>query len=111
MFLRKIIPGTADKSYGIQVARLAGLPPQVLARANEILLNLENGEFDEVGVPKISHSPDRPSPPGNQQLTLFNDPSTPLVQKLQEIEPDILSPRQALDTLYELIKIFRGDKS
>ena len=111
LFLRKIIPGTADKSYGIQVARLAGLPPQVLARANEILLNLENGEFDELGLPKISHSQDRPSPTGTQQLSLFNDPSTPLVRKLQEIEPDSLSPRQALDTLYELIKIFRGDKS
>jgi len=60
LFLRKIVPGTADKSYGIQVARLAGLPPQVLERANEILLNLENGEFDEVGFPKISHSQDQP---------------------------------------------------
>ena len=111
LFLRKIVPGTADKSYGIQVARLAGLPPQVLERAKEILLNLENGEFDEVGLPKISHSQDQPISSGTQQLTLFNDLSTPLIKKLKEIDPDGLSPRQALDQLFELIKIFRGTKS
>jgi DNA mismatch repair protein MutS len=108
LFLRKIIPGTADKSYGIQVARLAGLPPEVLERANEILMNLENGEFDEVGLPKISRSENDPHDPGAQQLTLFSDLSSSLVQKLKEIDPDSLSPRDALDQLYELIKIFRG---
>lgn len=111
IFLRKIVPGTADKSYGIQVARLAGLPPEVLKRANEVLFNLENGEFDEVGLPKISHSPDQPSPSGPQQLSMFTDSSSPLVQKLKEIDPDNLAPRQALDKLYELIKIFREFKS
>ena len=54
IFLRKIIPGGADKSYGIQVARLAGLPPTVLARAQEILRNLEDDEFDGQGQPKLS---------------------------------------------------------
>lgn len=56
IFLRKILPGGVDKSYGIQVARLAGLPKQVLDRAHEILFNLEQSEFDEVGIPKISHT-------------------------------------------------------
>jgi DNA mismatch repair protein MutS len=111
LFLRKIIPGTADKSYGIQVARLAGLPPEVLERANEILMNLENGEFDEVGLPKISRTENDPKPTGTQQLTLFNDLSSPIVQKLKEIDPDSLAPREALNQLYELIKIFRGNKS
>ncbi|MGV7220196.1 MAG: DNA mismatch repair protein MutS [Nitrospinales bacterium] len=110
LFLRKIIPGTADKSYGIQVARLAGLPSEVLERANEILMNLENGEFDEVGLPKISHSENDPNTSATQQLTLFNDLSSPIVQKLKEIDPDSMSPRDALDQLYELIKIFRGKK-
>jgi len=54
VFLRKIIAGAADKSYGIQVARLAGLPPAVVDRAKEILLNLEEGEFAEAGQPKIA---------------------------------------------------------
>ncbi|SVC87936.1 uncharacterized protein METZ01_LOCUS340790, partial [marine metagenome] len=54
IFLRKIVLGGTDKSYGIQVARLAGLPDKVLHRAREVLFNLEKSEFDEVGVPKIS---------------------------------------------------------
>lgn len=53
-FLRKIVPGAADKSYGIQVARLAGLPEEVILRAREILGNLEEGEFGESGQPKLA---------------------------------------------------------
>ena len=53
-FLRKIVPGAADQSYGIQVARLAGLPDDVIARAREILGNLEEGEFGEQGQPKLA---------------------------------------------------------
>jgi DNA mismatch repair protein MutS len=54
VFLRKIVPGGADKSYGIQVARLAGMPPGVVGRAREILANLEEGELAETGQPKIA---------------------------------------------------------
>ena len=54
VFLRKIVPGAADKSYGIQVARLAGLPGEVIDRAKEILANLEEGEFSEAGQPKLA---------------------------------------------------------
>jgi DNA mismatch repair protein MutS len=54
VFLRKIVPGGADKSYGIQVARLAGMPAGVVARAKEILANLEEGELGETGQPKIA---------------------------------------------------------
>jgi len=54
VFLRKIVPGGSDKSYGIQVARLAGLPEPVVERAREILSNLEEGEFGESGQPKIA---------------------------------------------------------
>jgi DNA mismatch repair protein MutS len=53
-FLRKIVPGAADKSYGIQVARLAGMPSEVIDRAKEILANLEEGEFGEAGQPKLA---------------------------------------------------------
>ena len=56
IFLRKILEGSADRSYGIQVARLAGLPIDVIERAKEILSNLESGELNEVGEPKIAHS-------------------------------------------------------
>jgi DNA mismatch repair protein MutS len=71
VFLRKIVPGPADQSYGIQVARLAGMPPEVLERAGEILANLEEGEFADGGQPKIARRrPRRPRDDG-MQLSLF----------------------------------------
>jgi DNA mismatch repair protein MutS len=54
IFLRKLVEGAASRSYGIEVARLAGLPPEVLARARELLANLEAGEFDETGRPRLA---------------------------------------------------------
>jgi DNA mismatch repair protein MutS len=51
IFLRRVVEGGADKSYGIQVARLAGLPPAVIQRAREVLANLEQAEFNELGEP------------------------------------------------------------
>jgi DNA mismatch repair protein MutS len=56
VFLRKIVPGGTDKSYGIQVARLAGLPPPVLNRAREILRQLEEGHLDDTGQPKLARA-------------------------------------------------------
>ncbi|MBI4383816.1 MAG: DNA mismatch repair protein MutS, partial [Nitrospinae bacterium] len=107
VFLRKIVPGGADKSYGIQVARLAGLPEQVLKRAREVLLNLENSEFDEVGTPRIGHSQETPEAAVPQQLNLFNETERSLVRKLKEAHPDELSPRQALDLIFELTQLIR----
>jgi len=71
LFLRRIAPGTADKSYGIHVARLAGMPDEVINRSNEILANLEEGEL-EAGLPKLAKPPSKKKnqPPTNQ-LTLF----------------------------------------
>ncbi|MBP7276034.1 MAG: DNA mismatch repair protein MutS [Kiritimatiellae bacterium] len=76
VFLRKVAPGAADKSYGIQVARLAGLPPAVLDRAREILENLEEGELGEAGQPKLARRRPRRSGASaagddGRQLTLF----------------------------------------
>ena len=107
IFLRKILPGPADKSYGIQVARLAGLPKQVLARAREVLSNLEKSEFDEIGRPKISLSENDLGENKLQQLNLFGNSENPLVQKLEEIKPDEITPRQAMDLMYELTQLFR----
>jgi len=72
VFLRKIVPGAADKSYCIQVARLAGLPGEVIARAKEILGNLEEQELSEIGQPKLAqHRPRKPKPGAGDQLSLF----------------------------------------
>jgi len=70
-FLRKIVPGAADKSYGIQVARLAGLPDEVIERANDILNNLEEGEFGDSGQPKIAKKRPHKLKANIAQLDLF----------------------------------------
>ena len=70
VFLRKIAAGAADKSYGIQVGRLAGLPPRVIQRAKEILSNLEDGEFEQEGQPKIAKKR-KASAKADDQLDLF----------------------------------------
>jgi DNA mismatch repair protein MutS len=73
IFLRKILPGRADQSYGIQVARLAGLPDSIITRAKEILENLEKSELNAAGQPTMAKSPrKRLTPePDDAQLALF----------------------------------------
>ncbi len=109
IFLHKIGPGGADRSYGIQVARLAGLPDAVLKRAREILSNHESTEYDAAGFPIRGHSENETQTP--QQMGLFQETASPLVTKIRDLEPDSLTPRQALDTLYELVKLVRKDPS
>ena len=101
IFLRKIVPGGASHSYGIQVARLAGLPIEVIERAREILLNLEKGEYGEGGMPRIARkrgAPPKPSP----QLSLFDDRNDAVVHRLKDIEISLLTPLEALNILDEL---------
>ncbi len=109
IFLRKIIPGGTDKSYGIQVARLAGLPKKVLERAHEVLFNLEQSEFDEVGVPKISRSENHENKHSSGQLGLFPNQENPLIQKIKETDPNQLSPREALEVLFELTQLLKDN--
>ena len=71
IFLRKIVEGASDKSYGIQVARLAGMPQQVIERSKEILSNLEEGEFAESGQPKIAKRRTKSDKTPESQLDLF----------------------------------------
>ncbi|MCL1910035.1 MAG: DNA mismatch repair protein MutS, partial [Kiritimatiellaeota bacterium] len=75
-FLRRIVEGPADKSYGIAVARLAGMPAPVIARAKEVLENLEANEYDTTGAPSIAQSPPKDGSRGKRgydenQMTLF----------------------------------------
>ena len=73
VFLRRVVAGSADKSYGIHVARLAGLPASVVERAAEVLRNLEAAEYDLTGRPRLArgHAPDGAGP---DQLALFAPP-------------------------------------
>ncbi len=80
IFLRKIVPGGADKSYGIQVARLAGLPGPILARAREILSNLEQHELTADGRPSIAESAPSPEPPPRPRRKPAPPPEDPALR-------------------------------
>jgi DNA mismatch repair protein MutS len=102
IFLRTIIPGGASHSYGIQVARLAGMPADVVERAKEILKNLESGEFEE-GAPRIAKSSRKgaskePSP----QFSLFEASDDQLRLRLKKVNIATLTPLEALNLLDEL---------
>lgn len=111
IFLRKLIDGAASRSYGIEVARLAGLPPEVLARARELLANLEAGEFDEAGRPRLARratatkEKDAPKPVLDvNQMGLFGGaakgPSKPgvdaVIAALESFSVDTTTPLEAL---------------
>lgn len=99
IFLRKVEPGAADRSYGIEVAKLAGLPGEVIARAREVLAEHESSErrLTEHLSPGSS-----PLPP--TQLTIFTPLSQPVLERLRELELDRLTPLEALNLLAELKK-------
>jgi DNA mismatch repair protein MutS len=103
VFLHKIEPGRSDRSYGIQVARLAGLPSVVIARAKEILAALERDELARSGRPSLSDTPHE----SQMQLGLFHQPSASedaVIRRLRELDPNNLTPLEALALLAELKK-------
>ncbi|XCN75204.1 MAG: DNA mismatch repair protein MutS [Candidatus Electrothrix aestuarii] len=106
-FLHKLVQGAASRSYGIQVAALAGVPDHVVDRAQEILTNIEKGEFTATGEPTIAVSVKRKPHPC--QLTLFPPKEDPLRTRMKEIDPNELTPRQAHDLLYELVEVMREE--
>ncbi|MGB2853063.1 MAG: DNA mismatch repair protein MutS, partial [Dehalococcoidia bacterium] len=95
VFLRKIIPGGADKSYGIHVAQLAGLPRSVIHRAEEVLVELEDGRGQKAKAKKKERRDEAP------QLPLFSQPS-PMLDELAQLDIDSMTPLEALNKLYEL---------
>ncbi len=98
VFLRKVEPGAADRSYGIEVAKLAGLPNEVIARAREVLAEHESAERE-----LTEHlSPGATPPP--TQLTIFTPLSQPVLEKLREVDLNRLTPLEALNLLAELKK-------
>jgi DNA mismatch repair protein MutS len=109
IFLRRLVPGGANRSYGIQVARLAGLPRSVIERAREILANLEGGEFDERGRPRLAGGASNAGSDVSQ-LGLFGAAGPPLhpgeahaLETLRRIDPNRLTPLEALERLAELV--------
>ena len=107
VFLRKVADGSCDRSYGIQVGRLAGLPEEVIDRAKSLLSKFENAET-------MSH-PNREESNlnnnrGNGQLPLFARADSKVEKLLNDLDPDSMTPRQALDALYELRKLTENDE-
>jgi len=106
IFLHRVVRGGADKSYGIHVAQLAGLPQAVVRRAREILAELEAGRAGERTRRRGTMRKDVPI---TVQLTLF-DPPHPVLERLKALELDALTPLEALTLLYELQRMVReGD--
>jgi len=107
IFLRKIHEGAADRSYGIQVARLAGLPRAVIERAREVLSNLESEELGRDGLPKLArHGSPGARRPGAGQLPLFTVAADPaaaeVAERLRDTDPDRMTPIEALELLAQL---------
>ncbi len=101
VFLRKIVPGGADKSYGIHVAQLAGIPRQVVRRAEEVLEELER-KGDAKSRRRAMRELAAPVMPAALQLTLFAVEPDPLVEEIKAMAVDELTPLEALTKLYEL---------
>src|SRR5688572_5486534 len=106
VFLKKVVPGAADRSYGIQVAELAGLPPSVTARAREVLSNLEKQELDVQGAPVLARRAGESA--GEGQLLLFSGSEELVLEKLREADLDRLTPIAALGLLAALQDRLKG---
>jgi len=107
VFLHRIIPGGADKSYGIHVARLAGIPSSVNERAKDILAQLESDHRDDLDRPTIA-PPKGKAKQGDIQLTLFGFADHPVIDEIKRLEIDKLTPMEALAYLQRAQKSIRG---
>ena len=97
-FLRRIVPGGADRSYGIEVAALAGVPKTVVKRPKEILSELESGEHGSMSEHSAAPADD------GMQLSLMSSFENPVIEKLKAVDLDTLTPIEAMNKLYELKK-------
>ncbi len=105
VFLRKVTDGSCDRSYGIHVGRLAGLPGEVIDRAKTLLSKFENVEtMSRSGGEKSFLENNR----GNGQLPLFSRAKSQVEEALKNLDPNAMTPRQALEALYELRKLMES---
>ncbi|RMF62850.1 MAG: DNA mismatch repair protein MutS, partial [Calditrichaeota bacterium] len=102
VFLRKIAPGACDHSYGIQVAKLAGLPNSVIKRAREILANLEADELTPSHQPRLAASHNGAARKDDRQFDLFAQRESELTEELKNLKIEEMTPLQALLKLDEL---------
>ncbi len=108
IFLRKLVEGGTNRSYGIQVARLAGVPGSVLKRAKKILSNIEQGGHDPDGSPVITRG-EAESKPGEQQLKLFRKSDDVIAAELNRLDISKMTPLDALNYLDHLQEIIKNN--
>jgi DNA mismatch repair protein MutS len=107
VFLRHLVPGGASRSYGIQVAKLAGLPEVLVERARRILKNLEQGELDREGFPRLATAEAGGSEQTGQLVLALEAGGGPtgaerdVLTEIRELDPDCVTPMQALQVLQE----------
>ena len=106
VFLHEVVKGMADRSYGIHVGRLAGLPPAVVARAKQVLEQMEKQGSYEINFMNdlplfavVKKKADAPAPEPEETVPAE---AARIIEKLAEIDPDSMTPREALDALYAL---------
>jgi DNA mismatch repair protein MutS len=107
IFLRSLVEGAASRSYGIHVAKLAGLPAGVIERAKEILKNLEGGELDERGRPRLARGGRKDEA---AQMTFFAGRDDGLREELKTIDVSRLTPIEALNLLNALVERAKKDE-
>jgi DNA mismatch repair protein MutS len=106
IFLHKLVKGGTSRSYGIQVAALAGVPEEVVLRAKEILKDIEQGKFD--GTTRSKKGSTQHSQKNHpDQLQLFAPPKDPIRTFIEQLDPNSCTPIDALNTLYELKKMLQ----
>jgi len=108
VFLHKIVPGSADKSYGIHVARLAGVPREVVERSKDILARLEEEHLDSTGRAKIAR-PVETTKVGQVQLTLFGPAEHPLMDELRQVDLNNLTPIEAMQLVQQWQELLAKD--
>ena len=110
IFLRKLVPGGTSRSYGIQVARIAGLPDRTLRRAKEILNNLEGTELDETGRPRLAQTSHKKSEGDVLQLSLFETKDRKLRKRIKGLDISSITPLEALIELNKLKEYVDSDE-
>jgi len=106
IFLRSLVEGASSHSYGIHVASLAGLPSSVVQRAKDILKNLEGGELDDGGRPRLAGASSGNDP---AQMVLFTPSDTKLREELRRVDVSVLTPVEALNLLNRLVEESKKD--
>lgn len=108
IFLHEVIEGAADRSYGIHVAKLAGLPKTVVKRAEQVLSSLEESGKSQSVAKMVDDLPLFATI--REKVEEFNQPQSEAIQALAAVNPDDLTPREALEKLYELKSLYQKDK-